>query len=200
MGEGTTQFFHSRNIPGTDMYTWTLTTRLGEMLQIAEELFGKRDLCYTPLGIEFYGEIPMVWYPGNCKHIAIRLTMNAAYDCRRSLYQLAHETVHLLSPTGGRNSIYFEEGVATWFSNYYLERIGLPAMSPSVDSYQRVLNLVESYLHKDPFLVKRIRDKQPSFHKMTKKDIRPEFPGLSEKQLKFLVTKFQREADSTTNP
>lgn len=192
MGEGTTQFFHSQDYAGPHTPTWTLTTRLGEMLRKAEELFGKRDHSYTPLGIEFYGDIPMVWYPGNCKHIAIRLSLNAAFDSRRALYQLAHETVHLLSPTGGRNSINFEEGVATWFSNFYLEQIGFVGMIPLVDSYERVLQLVKPFLDKDPYLVKRIREKQPSFHIMTVEDIRPEFSGLCEEKLEFLVTKFQR--------
>ena len=194
MGEGTTQFFHSWNIPGTDVSTWTLTTRLGDMLRKAKKLFGKRDCSYTPIGVEFYNDNkPMVWYPGNCKHIAIRLTMNAACDFRRALYQLAHETVHLLSPTGERNSINFEEGVATWFSNYYLKRLGYEEILLSNENdkaYIRPLNLVKPFLDKDPCLVKRIRKKQPSFHKMTVDDIRPEFPGLSEEDLEFLVTKF----------
>ena len=34
-------------------YTWTLASRLGEMLHKAEELFGERDCSYTILGMEF---------------------------------------------------------------------------------------------------------------------------------------------------
>ena len=33
-------------------YTWTLASRLGDMLHMAEELFGPRDPSYTVLGIE----------------------------------------------------------------------------------------------------------------------------------------------------
>lgn len=181
------------------MFSWTLTTRLGEMLQIAEDLFGKRDYSYTPIGIEFYGDFPMVWYPGNCQHIAIRLSVNAAFDLRRALYQLAHETVHLLSPTGGRDANNLEEGVATWFSNYYLTSLRCEEMPSDIESYKQALKPIKPFLDKDPWLVKRIREKQPSFHKMNVEDIRPEFEGLPEEQLEFLVTKFQREADTTAN-
>ena len=34
-------------------YTWTLASRFGEMLHMAEELFGPRDSSYTIHAIEF---------------------------------------------------------------------------------------------------------------------------------------------------
>ena len=54
-------------------YTWTLASRLGEMLHMAEELFGPRDCSYTILGIEFGPDNPRIWYPGNRRHIIIQL-------------------------------------------------------------------------------------------------------------------------------
>ena len=42
-------------LPNDNGYTWTLASLLGDMLHIAEELFGPRDLSYTILGIEFGG-------------------------------------------------------------------------------------------------------------------------------------------------
>ena len=193
---GKTNLFHSHKFPDKDSYAWTLTTRLGDMLQEAEKLFGKRDYCYTPIGVEFYdGEMPMVWYPGDCKHckhVAIRLLATAENNCCQALYQLAHETVHLLSPTGGSNANNFEEGVATWFSNYYLKNNGFSDFSLTVESYKRPLKIVKPYLCKDPCLVKIIRKKQPSFHKMTVEDLEPVFPCISKEDLDFLVAKFQR--------
>lgn len=38
--------------------TWTLSSRLGQMLREAEEQFGERDKSYTILGIEFNGLLP----------------------------------------------------------------------------------------------------------------------------------------------
>ena len=196
MEEGTTQFFHTQKTSGTDRCTWTLTTRLGQMLHIAEELFGKRDYSYTPIGVEFYdGENPMVWYPGNCKHVAIRLKASAENDGRQALYQLAHETVHLLSPTGGENANNLEEGVATWFSNHYIKSLGFKEIllcNERDRAYLCPLNLVKPFLDKDLCCVCRIRKCQPSFSEMGVADIRQEFCSLSEEDLKFLVEDFQR--------
>src|SRR4051812_12688158 len=50
-------------------YTWTLASRLGDMLHLAETMFGPRDPSYTVLGVEFVADNPRVWYPGNRKFI-----------------------------------------------------------------------------------------------------------------------------------
>ena len=124
-------------------YTWTLVSRLGEMLYTAEELFGPRDQSYTILGVEFVDDGPQIWYPGNCKHIIIQLNPLAATDMSRACYQMAHETIHLLAPTGGQNANNFEEGVACYFASYYLEtKLNAPHWRPNLPSYKRVLKRV----------------------------------------------------------
>ena len=35
-------------------------------------------------------------------------------------YELVHETVHLLAPTGGNDATNFEEGVACYFADHYM--------------------------------------------------------------------------------
>jgi hypothetical protein len=94
-------------------YTWTLSSRLGEMLRLAEERFGPRDPTYTLLGFEFAGEYPQLWFPGDCRHIVIQLTPECATDTIQACYQLSHECVHLLAPSDGRNANNLEEGLAT---------------------------------------------------------------------------------------
>lgn len=44
-------------------FTWTLPSRLGDMLADAEMMFGERDHSWTILGIEFALTGPMIWYP-----------------------------------------------------------------------------------------------------------------------------------------
>ena len=90
----------TRPLPDGSGYTWTLPSLLGDMLCIAEELFGPRDQSYTILGIEIGSDNPRIWYPGDCKHIIIQLDSSASTDMYQACYQMAHETVHLLSPTG----------------------------------------------------------------------------------------------------
>ena len=66
-------------------YTWTLASRLEDMIYMAEELFGPRDQSYTMLGIEFVADGPRIWYPGDRKHIIIQLGPSAATDSVTSM-------------------------------------------------------------------------------------------------------------------
>src|SRR5512133_1556486 len=84
----------------TGGYTWTLTTKLGALLSEAEALYGPRDPSWTPIGIEFSEDGPKIWYPGNRRHISIMLSDKCRTDLKRAQFQLAHEAIHLLAPTG----------------------------------------------------------------------------------------------------
>ena len=176
-------------------YTWTLASRLGEMLQMAEDLFGQRDSSYTILGIEFIAGIPQIWYPGNCKHIVIQLDQSAATNMLQACYQMAHETVHLLSPTGGDNATNFEEGVACYFAAYYLKnKLNAFNWEPTLQSYKRALALITPRLDEDIYCVRRLRELQPSFSKISREQISTEFPNLTLDDADFLIKKFDRES------
>src|SRR5437879_7010897 len=69
------------------------------------------------------------------RHIVIQLTMECLTDQVRACYQLAHESVHLLAPTGGRNANVLEEGLATYFSELYLHDTFATSMPPELASY-----------------------------------------------------------------
>jgi hypothetical protein len=46
-------------------FGWTLTSRLGDTLKLAESVYGKRDESWTILGVEFSSSgPPQLWYPG----------------------------------------------------------------------------------------------------------------------------------------
>jgi hypothetical protein len=86
-------------------FSWTMASRLGQMLGKVEATFGERDRTFTVLGIEFRDAVPQVWFPGNCGHIVIQLGLVAMQDSTRAMFQLAHECVHLLDPAPGRRLI-----------------------------------------------------------------------------------------------
>ena len=116
------ELFVAQRKPNGD-YTWTLASRLGDMLHMAEELFGERNPSYTILGIEFKGKRPRIRYPiKNRPHIIIKLSLQAATDMSPACWEMAHETVHLLAPTGCEYSTNLEEGVACYFANYYMKK------------------------------------------------------------------------------
>ena len=178
-------------------YTWTLASRLGDMLHMAEELFGPRDCSYTLLGIEFGPDNPRIWYPENRGHIIIQLSLLVATNMSQACYQMAHETVHLLAPTGCNNPTNLEEGVACYFAAYYMERkLNQPPLIPSLPSYERALALIKPRLDEDIYCVRRLRENQPSFRDMNKEDISKEFPRLTSKGVDFLMSKFERDSGS----
>ena len=178
-----------------DGYTWTLASRLGDMLHMAEELFGPRDCSYTILGVEFTNSNPQIWYPGNRCEIVIQLNLSARTDTSRACYQLSHETIHLLSPTGGNNATNFEEGVACYFPAFYMKKkFNEPSWRPDLPSYKRALKLIEPSLDTDFCRVHRLRDLQPSFSQISKEAISAEFPDLTSMDLEFLASRFNRNA------
>ena len=176
-------------------YTWTLASRLGDMIYMAEELFGPRDQLYTILGIEFVADGPRIWYPGDRKHIIIQLGPSAATDMSQACYQMAHETIHLLAPSGGQNTNNFEEGIACYFAAYYMKnKLNEPDWRPTLPSYKRALQLITSRLDEDIYCIRRLRESQPSFPKMSKEAISAEFPNLTSDNVDFLTRKFNRNS------
>ena len=187
-----------RNPKGSG-YTWTLASRLGEMLHMAEYLFGPRDCSYTLLGIEFACDGPQIWYPENRKHIIIQLNCSAATDVAEAYYQMAHETVHLLAPTGGRHgTTNLEEGIACYFADYYMtaKKIDRPKWAECRPrNYMCALEAVTPLLDEDIYCVRRLREHQCSFRDMTKEDIIKVFPNLESKDVDFLIEKFDKNSD-----
>ena len=108
-------------------YVQELRRQQKDMLTIAEHMFAPRDPSYTIVGIEFVNDGPYIWYPlshgsKQNKDIIIRLSSPAAQNIVQACFQLAHETVHLLSPSGGQNSTNLEEGVACFFRSIIWRR------------------------------------------------------------------------------
>ena len=77
----------------------SLTRQLGLFLEKAETLLRPRNMAFTLLGIEFYDGPNRVTYPNTDRtQIVIQLSKESEsrgnYD--QALFQLAHETVHVL--------------------------------------------------------------------------------------------------------
>lgn len=171
--------FLAHELPTKDGYSWTLASRLGQMLQLAQSQFGSRDLNYTPVGIEFAGDRPQIWFPGNCGHIVIQLSTSAATDSIRACYQLAHETIHLLSPTGKANANVLEEGLAVFFSRQYLrENFNTDWGTSGLPEYGSACAATECLLAIDPDSIRRIREEQPVISLITSEMLSRHYPSL----------------------
>jgi hypothetical protein len=78
----------AESLPTNMGYTWTLATRMCGILIEIEDLYGARDMTWTPVGVEFGPDTPQLWYPGSTRFIAIQLAMNAVDDNVLACYQL----------------------------------------------------------------------------------------------------------------
>lgn len=181
----------AREIP--DGYSWTLASRLGDMLSFAEKMFGKRDKEYTILGIEYCESGPRIWYPKNNKNIVIQLTPDALESEAIAYYQLAHECVHLLSPSGAANANMLEEGTAVYFSWWYLKRalnINGEQFTENAVKYKTAGLLVEKALNFKPDFYKEARIVRPRIWEITDTDILDLCPQLSLDEARILSTPF----------
>jgi hypothetical protein len=155
------------SLPENTGFTWTLVSRLGAMLHEIEGLYGRRDMSWTPIGVEFGPETPQLWFPGNCKNIAIQLAPNARWDNVLACYQLAHECVHLLAPDGRDGAPVLEEGLATVYSEDYIARNFNRAGLTNFQSYADAATKVRQLLALNPDAIKALRQIEPCFKQMT---------------------------------
>jgi hypothetical protein len=187
-------------------HSWTLTTRLGYFLQKAEKEFGLRDKSWTILGVEFaLNGPPNIWYPFSSrknvngkpsKFVAVQLTKSSANDKKKALFQLAHETIHLLSPNGPKHkSRVLEEGLATYFSIHALADTGVEINAQYIASktYTQAYTLVSQLytLHPDAGArFKALRAKGHTFSDINKQQLMQSFPKLDDKLASLLTQRF----------
>jgi hypothetical protein len=177
---------------GTGTTSWTLTTQLGALLHEAETRFGPRDKNWTILGIEYCGDTPMIWYPGNRSNISIMLTENAREDPSRAMFQLAHEVIHLLAPTGDSNRApVIEEGLASIFAREISDRHGLNIHAHDA-RYLYAVSKVEPLLKANADAVRQLRDSEPNFSAFTPELICSCLKGISKSSAEELCEPFSK--------
>lgn len=173
-----------------------LTNKFMEMLNWAEQLFGQRDKEWTFIGIEFRDNGPYIfYYPG--KRISIVLSTNCSGYFPNSpqlYYQLAHETCHLLYPTGKNDANVLNEGISTYFSKLFQEK-EYPNLTYAIDDikqtkYYEPYLLVEKLLKSDNDAVKKIREISPNISSVTEEQLLSLNFNLEPDEIKKLVSKF----------
>jgi hypothetical protein len=174
-------------LPSGSGYTWTLASRLGEMIELIEEQFGERDRSWTILGIEFYDTGPQTWFPGDCGHIIIQLGLLAKQDLVQALFQLAHEAVHLLDPV--RSATVLEEGLATYFSLQYIKEFR-PNFINSDRKYMAAARLTADLLNLNPLTIKTIRSRGIKISEITDYHLLAVCPKLPKSLAVALATPF----------
>ncbi|MGA8539811.1 MAG: hypothetical protein WB566_09950 [Terriglobales bacterium] len=159
------------------------------MLREVEELYGIRDRSFTILGIEFREGVPQIWFPGNCKHIAIQIGTGAMNDVNKALFQLAHECVHLLDPVLGGEASVLEEGLATNFSLIYAHRSN-PSYETGNAKYDTANRRVEQLLSQHPDAIRHLREGGDRLSGFTVKKLASHCTGLSASEAEGLARQF----------
>ena len=188
--------------------TWSLTSRLGDILEHYEKRIGRRNRAHRILGIEFTtNERPRIWYPdfGNGKQsVIVQLTRRARRERSLALFQLGHEAFHLMEPLPGAKASFLEEGLASYFALAYLKKGGVRNGLAFVaeKNYREAYDLVAQVaaLHDDDFdaRLKRLRAMQPSFSRATEDQLRTAFPKTPANVVRQLVSPFP-QADVAGN-
>lgn len=91
-------------------------------------------------------------------------------DVKRAVYQLAHECVHTLSTVIGVKAPVLEEGLATAFSEDIIEQwFGDTDKRVYTDDvrYRDAAANVRTLLQLEPDAIRRLREKEPAFKRMT---------------------------------
>ena len=170
-------------------YAYTLTTLLGVLLRDLEERYGLRDRSYNLLGIESCQDGPMIWYPHNCKDVVVMLSTGVASYPNSAIFELAHEAVHLLSPTGSRHALVVEEGLATRFSVEQTQLYG-GIQGIVTAKYAKAAALVEAAETVAPNFVRDLRTHVPAFTEWTPELFRKMMLAIPEHLVEQLLAPF----------
>lgn len=193
---------------------WTLQLQL---LHLAEGIFGPRDSLlksYQPQfadggsltilsGLElcrprFTEDGPQINFDFDKKWVFAELSTNGEYYWPTVLYELAHETIHLLNPGTLGTANYLEEGVAVAFSIYAQLWFSTPRIqTPSEGSkYDRAFRLVNAL--PGPLLTNtsRIRRDVGRFSEVKPQDLVRLFPDIDMQLANELTRKFSVVAGS----
>jgi hypothetical protein len=174
-------------------YEQTLMQELLRIFKEAELKFGPRDDSYQL-------SVPRITECASSRTYIFRpLRMTRIYLSRESRIkpwlaslELAHESIHVLSPTGfGGGPTILEEGLAEWFAQRYVSRVhGMEFERGSNPKADAVMQAVSTLLAKNESVIKKLRTRQPVIAKIDEK-LLVEVAGIKLSEAKFLCTDFR---------
>ncbi|OCH70093.1 hypothetical protein A6D94_21800 [Vibrio splendidus] len=171
----------------SELAVWQLQIFL---LKEAEARFGIKDtkkIIYQPTFSNNDKEGPMIMNRYNLDGAWAQLSVNSKVYWPCTLFELAHETVHLLNPVLG-NTNYLEEGVAVAFSIEMSKNETNHPMETEDPTYLDAYRLVQLLPNNMYESVKMIRDKCGSLGEASVADLTELFPELEPQTIEQLCT------------
>lgn len=124
----------------------------------------------------------------------IQLSLECLNEPLRAHYQLAHECVHFLSPTGGRQGTVLGKGLATHFQQDYLrQHFDVDWCSSGMRSYDEARSFVEALLAIDANAIKNLREDQPEIQLIHAEAILAQYPELGKDTAVALTSPFVQD-------
>ncbi len=170
-----------------------------DLLDMAEHLLGQRDYSFCICQPEFGTGPPIVLSsPNNSSERRAVFSSNARFYWPTVVYELAHETIHLLNPVTHSEVTYLEEGVAVAFSIHAQKKYRESAQEPNPDKREdRKYAFAYSLVEKLPDSIlgsgKKIRQKVGRLSDATAIDLRDLYPGLEHSIAEKLASKFNNQ-------
>ena len=161
-----------------------------DLLTKAESLFGRRDLAFEFAGVAFSPQGPQIRFSPCGTRICLELSSAALPHPQQLRYQGAHEVIHILAPSNSAPML--EEGLAVWFAingpnygdNYPDLALNHLQTEPSAKNYADALALYNDVELIERNCIARLREREPSFVKMTPDFIRSVLPARDEQLAK----------------
>lgn len=148
-----------------------------ELLSWAETLFGIRDPSRILCQPCFHNsERPEIRFTLDDSGAFAVLGCDAKRDWSYAVYQLAHETVHLLNPVKLGQANYLEEGVAVAMSLHVSRIYGFSFLAPSSSKYGKALKLVNKLPEGAILSARRIRREVGRFSAVSTEDLLKLYP------------------------
>ena len=164
-----------------------------DLLAKAESSLGMRDTTKKIYQPQFTDDGPLIRNTPTLDGAFAELSRNGESYWPTVVFELAHETVHLLDPIPG-NTNNLEEGVAVAFSIGVQPAYGVKFQQPTMKSYIDVLQLVCA-LPGGPLVAgRRVRERVDRLSDATEQDLRTLFPRIDEEVLNKLAARFVRDA------
>jgi len=110
-----------------------------ELLTLAESLLGHRDQSRKVYQPQFTDHGPNLRNTPNLNGAFVELSRTAETDWAEAVFEMAHETVHLLNPVAG-NTNNLEEGVAVAFSFHIQPAYGIN-VRPGTTAYDHAYGM-----------------------------------------------------------
>ena len=168
---------------------WSLQLQL---LAMAESLLGPRETSKTIYQPQFTGEGPQLRNTPDLDGAYVELSLNGQRYWPTVVFEMSHETVHLLNPIPG-NANNLEEGVAVAFSLHVQSSYGI-SVPVSMPSYLYALRLAQALPEGPLGAAARVRRQVGSLGAATIQCLVELFPEVDEGVLSDLAGEFVRSA------